>query len=95
MKLKKHVLLLGIMTSHLALAESTEVKVKVNGMVCGFCAQGITKKFKSEAAVQAVDVRLGNKLVKLNLKDNQDISDARINQILSDAGYNVEKIERH
>jgi mercuric ion binding protein len=83
------------MTSNVALAEGTEVKVKVNGMVCGFCAQGITKKFKSEASVQAVDVRLGDKLVKLNLKSNQDISDARINQILSDSGYNVEKIERN
>ena len=29
---------------------ASEVNVAVNGMVCGFCAQGISKKFLKEAA---------------------------------------------
>ena len=63
-------------------------------MVCGFCAQGITKKFKAEASVAKVDVSLETKLVTIDLKDNQDLGDNKIETILKDAGYNIEKIER-
>ena len=75
-------------------AAGKEIKVSVKGMVCGFCAQGITKKFKAEAAVEKVDVSLEKKLVTLDLKDGQDLADSKIESILKDSGYNVEKIER-
>lgn len=75
-------------------ASSKEIKVSVKGMVCGFCAQGITKKFKAESAVDKVDVSLEKKLVTIDLKTNQDLTDSRIETILKDSGYNVEKIDR-
>ena len=78
-----------------ARAAGKEVKVSVKGMVCGFCAQGISKKLKSEAAVEKVDVSLETKLVTIDLKDGQELSDGAIETILKDSGYNVEKIERH
>ena len=71
-----------------------EVKVAVKGMVCGFCAQGITKKLKAEPSVAKVDVSLEKKLVTIDLKDNQELTNSKIESILKDAGYNVEKIER-
>lgn len=85
---------MGLAFSQLVFAAGKEVKIGVHGMVCGFCAQGITKKFKAEAAVESVDVKLGEKRVNLKLKDQQDISDDRIRQILIDSGFNVDKIER-
>src|SRR4051812_6387048 len=78
----------------LAWATPHQINVKVKGMVCAFCAQGITKKFSSEPAVGHVDVSLENHRVTLGLKDNQTLEDAKINQLLQDAGYTVEKIER-
>ena len=48
----------------------------------------------AETSVESVDVKLSEKKVTLRLKDTQDLSDDRIKQILTDAGYNVEKIER-
>lgn len=95
--MKKKLLALGftLAISSSAFAKATEVNIKVNGMVCGFCAQGITKKFTAEPSVQSIDVKLTDKQVKLVLKDNQNISDERINELLSDSGYNVEKIERN
>lgn len=71
-----------------------EVSVSVKGMVCGFCAQGIEKKFKALPEVSTVNVSLETKIVKINTKGEQNISDATINAILKEAGYNVEKIER-
>ena len=77
-----------------AFAAQQEVNVAVKGMVCGFCAQGIEKKFKAQSAVEKVKVNLGEKQVKLTLKDGQNLGDDVITQILKDSGYNVGKVER-
>ncbi len=95
MKKSARLLMIGLMLSQLALAAGKQVKVSVSGMVCSFCAQGITKKFKSEASVEAIDVKLSDKQVVLTLKENQDLSDERIKELLTDAGYNIDKIERN
>ena len=89
------ILITVFLLSQAAFSAGKEVKIGVAGMVCSFCAQGITKKFKAEPSVEMVDVKLGEKMVKLILKDNQLISDEHIREILKDAGYNVEKIERN
>lgn len=80
------------MVSSLSIAK--EIKISVKGMVCAFCAQGITKKFKSRPDVDSVDVSLEKKLVTVKTKSDQDIADTELTKILTDAGYNVEKIER-
>ena len=87
-------ILIGLLLSRLSLGAGKEIKVSVNGMVCAFCAQGITKKLKAEPAVEKVDVRLSNRLVTITLRDSQDISDQRLKEILQNSGYNVEKIQR-
>ncbi len=71
-----------------------DIKVTVKGMVCGFCAQGITKKFKAQPEIESIDVSLEKKTVSIKTKNQQDISDQAITQILTESGYNVEKIER-
>ena len=75
-------------------AVSKEIRVSVKGMVCAFCAQGITKKFKREPSVSHVEVSLEKKFVTIETKGNEDLSDEKINQILKDSGYSVERIER-
>ena len=86
-------LLVGLLLmSNFALAE--EVKVKVSGMVCSMCAQGIQKKFKDESALEKLDVNLDEKIVTLKIRDGETISDAAITKYITAAGYNVGKIER-
>lgn len=75
-------------------ANAKEIRVSVKGMVCGFCAAGIEKKFKAEASVEKVHVSLEKKLVTIDLKKDQDLADKSIEKIITDAGYNIEKIER-
>jgi copper chaperone CopZ len=96
--MRTQITVLGILISLAgapAWAGQKEVMVAVKGMVCGFCAQGIEKKFKSESAVDKIKVSLGEKRVKLTLKDGQNIADEKIKTILAESGYNVEKIERN
>lgn len=76
------------------IAQAKTVEVHVNGMVCSFCGQGITKKFNARPEVNKIDVNLKDKIVALSMKDGQDIKDSEIQSILNDSGYTVEKIER-
>lgn len=75
-------------------AATSQIAVTVKGMVCGFCAQGINKKFKEDPRVASVDVSLEKKLVAIKLNHGKEILDSEIESALRDAGYNVEKIER-
>jgi copper chaperone CopZ len=88
------ILLVTFFFGHSLLAANKEVKVNVNGMVCGFCAQGITKKFKAEPGVASVDVKLSEKVVSLSLKPDGSVTDDRITELLKDSGYTVVNIER-
>lgn len=64
-----------------------EVHVQVKGMVCAFCAQGLTKSFKKIPEVQDVTVSLEGKFVHLVLKKDKSLEDTKILQTITDAGY--------
>lgn len=81
-----------IMSSLAAMA--SEVNVKVSGMVCSMCAQGIQKKFKNESSVKSLNVSMDKKLVTFTLHEGKDLSDETITKLISEAGYNVAGIER-
>lgn len=71
-----------------------EVNVKVSGMVCSLCAQGIQKKFSKETAIKTLNVNMDIKVVKIETHEGKDISDEAITKIITEAGYNVAAIER-
>jgi copper chaperone CopZ len=81
-----------VMASSAAHAETIEMKV--NGLVCSFCAQGIEKTLRKNPATQDVVVSLENRLVAVATKDGQDIADAELVTALKNAGYDVKAIVR-
>jgi mercuric ion binding protein len=83
-------LLLG--TSSLAAAKTVEMDI--NGLVCGFCAQGIEKTLKGLPATEGVFVSLEHHLVAVKLRDGTDIDDDTLRNALKDAGYTVVAIHR-
>lgn len=85
---------MGFLFSTGAVMSGEKVEVKVKGMVCSFCAQGIKKKFSSLEAVSKIDVNLDDKWVKMELLDNKTLSDEEIKKSITDAGYEVVSIER-
>jgi mercuric ion binding protein len=84
------VLLMSISNTSFA----SQIEVKVKGMVCSMCAQGIQKKFKQLPGVKSLAVNLDNKLVSIETNQGEDVSDAVITKLIKEAGYNVERIER-
>lgn len=76
------------------LAAAKTIEMDVNGLVCGFCAQGIEKTLKGLPATDDVFVSLEDRLVAVKLKDGADIDDATLKKALKDAGYTVVGIRR-
>lgn len=76
-------------------AQAETINTKVNGMVCAFCAQGIEKKLRANAATQDVYISLQNKIVAVAVKPGQAITDDTVKQIITDAGYVVTAIYRN
>ena len=85
-------ILMGILLATTVSAE--ELTLKVNGMVCAFCAQGIQKKFTENKAVESVKVDLENKQVLLQTKAGQNLSDDELKKAITDSGYALVAIER-
>jgi periplasmic mercuric ion binding protein len=91
----KKLLLASIMTvafSNVAFAAQT-IKANVNGMVCAFCAQGIDKKLRVLTQTKDVYVNLKQRLVAVEVKDGQTLSDETVKDIVKKAGYEVTSIE--
>ncbi len=70
------------------------VTIKVSGMVCSMCAQGIQKKFSSENSIRTLKVDMEKKLVIIETHDGKNIGDETITKLITEAGYNVASIER-
>ena len=75
-------------------ARAATIELTVNGLVCGFCAQGIEKTLRRNAATDDVFVSLENRLVAVATKPDTDIADDVLRKALKDAGYDVKAIAR-
>jgi copper chaperone CopZ len=75
-------------------AQAETIEMKVNGLVCAFCAQGIEKTLRSHSETAGVLVDLDAGLVALTLKDDTKMSDATLRKDLTDSGYTVTEITR-
>ena len=88
----KKLLLLTILLFSLN-SNAVTKKIEVLGMVCAFCAQGLEKSFKSEKNVKDVFLNLENYVVAIESKDGKVIDDKLISTIITEAGYDIKKIE--
>jgi cation transport ATPase len=76
------------------LASAKTVEMNVNGLVCAFCAQGISKSMNAFPAADGVYVSLEHRMVAVHLKDGQDIADADLRKAITDAGYKLVAVQR-
>lgn len=83
----------ALLASSLTAGAST-IEMKVYGMVCGFCAQGIEKSLRKNPATADVVVNLENKLVVVSTRDGEDIADDELRKLITSAGYDVKEIAR-
>jgi copper chaperone CopZ len=90
----KRILLISLLALASASVAADTIEMKVFGLVCGFCAQGIEKTLRKNPATEDVVVSLENKLVAIATRAGTDIPDADLTRALTDAGYDVKEIAR-
>jgi copper chaperone CopZ len=90
----KRALLFSILVLTSAIASADTIEMKVYGLVCAFCAQGIEKTLRKNPATEDVVVSLEHQLVAVSTHPGQDIPDADLTKALTDAGYDVKGISR-
>jgi copper chaperone CopZ len=91
--MNKLVISLTLTLAALPSLAATSIKATVNGMVCAFCAQGIEKRISSMPATKAVYVDLKKKTVAIEAKEGQTLDEKAITAEITDAGYDVVKLE--
>ncbi len=70
------------------------IEMKVFGMVCGFCAQGVETKLRKIPETVDVIVSLETQLVAVQTRDGTDISDDDLRAAITAAGYDLKSITR-
>ncbi|HUF29406.1 MAG TPA: heavy-metal-associated domain-containing protein [Gemmatimonadaceae bacterium] len=90
----RKLILLGLLFSASVVAQAGTIEMKVNGLVCAFCAQGIDKILRKHPATADVLVSLEDRLVAVETRDGRDIDDADLRKALTDSGYDVKSIKR-
>ena len=81
--------LLGISTS---LAQSDEVKVRVDGLSCPFCAYGLEKKLNDLVGVDSIFIDFEEGLVVMQVTDSENISEDEIRTKIEEAGFTPREI---
>lgn len=71
-----------------------DVVVKVNGLVCDFCARSLEKTFRKTGKVFGVSVDLTAKEVRLKFAAGASLDDATIRKLVTEAGYAVVGVQR-
>jgi len=92
--MKKQFLVAIALTFATFVSNAATIELKVYGLVCGFCAQGIEKTLRKNPATADVVVSLEHQLVAVGTKDGTDIKDEELTKALTDAGYDVKGIAR-
>ncbi|APW43694.1 heavy-metal-associated domain-containing protein [Rhodoferax saidenbachensis] len=92
--IKKTITMLAFAVAALPSFAATSVKATVNGMVCAFCAQGIEKRISKMDATKAVFVDLKKKTVAVEAKEGKTLDEKAIAAEITDAGYDVVKLEQ-
>lgn len=74
-------------------AANADSTLKVNGLVCDFCAQAIHKVFTKHDTVNDVLVQLDQMRIYIDYKDGQSIDNDAVEQMVTDAGYTLVSID--
>ena len=75
-------------------APARTITVRVDGMVCDFCARSLTKVLRRDGNVADVAISLEDKTVTILLAEGGAMDDAAVTEAVLSAGYNVAAIER-
>ncbi len=69
--------------------------VKVNGLVCDFCATALEKVFSRKEEVSGIKVDLDHGSVVVNFKEGKNMPDSEVKDLITNAGYDVVQLAKN
>ncbi|MBI4539403.1 MAG: heavy-metal-associated domain-containing protein [Gemmatimonadetes bacterium] len=75
-------------------AAPQRIALQVTGLSCPLCAYGLEKKLKALEGVERVAIDLKTGQVVLDVGDGAALSDARLRNVVKEAGFAVTDIKR-
>ncbi len=70
------------------------VRLKIDGMVCPFCAYGLQKRLEEIASIDAVLIRISDGLVQIRTREDQELTDEALTDAVRKSGFSLREIER-
>ena len=70
------------------------VRLKVDGMVCPFCAYGLEKRLKEIKSIDEVLIRVSDGLIQIRTKEDQELTDEALREAVKKSGFSLTEIER-
>lgn len=77
-----------------ASACANAVNIKVNGLVCDFCARSVEKLFGAREEVAGIKVNLDAGQIDIDMKSGKTIDDQTLNKLIKDSGFDITNIKR-
>lgn len=75
------------------ICEST-INIKVNGLVCDFCARSLEKVFSKKGTVKDIHIDLSKGKIQVIPKVGITLDNDTITKMVTDSGYNVVSINK-
>ena len=80
-------MVLSLGWSAAAFADGTRYELRVDGLVCPFCAYGIEKKLNAIDGVDEVVIDLTSGLVTVDVTEGAVLNDSQMTELFNDAGF--------
>ncbi|MBL4608839.1 MAG: heavy-metal-associated domain-containing protein [Pseudomonadales bacterium] len=87
-------LLLTMTWSPVTQAAETLYEIRVDGLACPYCAYGIEKKFMQRGIVKTFDMDFKKGLVKVTLKDGEEMTEPQLKQLFDEAGFSYRSVNK-
>ena len=71
-----------------------DAAIKVKGLVCDFCAQALSKKFKKAKEIKDFSINMKKGIVSIQFVEDKELTDKQLITIINQAGYDVSEITR-
>ena len=83
-----------LLVASLLLSQPTVLEIQVRGMVCSFCAQGLSKGIKKMDEVKDVKMDIKTGWTTITLHDGKQINMKELEKIIIDSGYELQSTKR-
>jgi len=81
-----------LLWSSFSFAAGTQYNMRVDGLACPFCADGIEKKFTKTEGVESVDINLQKGLVIIKTAEGKTFKENTLKEIINDAGFTMKSV---